>query len=91
MLLVSGIKSKSWSFPGGKMNQDETPAQCAAREVLEEVGYNISNQIKPQNYIEHQKNENQKKSGLFVVTNVPYNTKFHPQTQNEIGVRHIRR
>lgn len=27
-----------WEFPGGKCHDGETPAQCAARECLEEVG-----------------------------------------------------
>jgi 8-oxo-dGTP diphosphatase len=28
----------TWSFPGGHLEWNETPSQCAAREVLEETG-----------------------------------------------------
>ncbi|KAM0747978.1 DCP2-domain-containing protein [Meredithblackwellia eburnea MCA 4105] len=37
VLMVKGYKSgAAWSFPRGKINQDETEAACAVREVQEE-------------------------------------------------------
>ena len=43
MLLVQGFWSKnSWGLPKGKVNEGEDPARCAAREVLEETGFDIS-------------------------------------------------
>src|SRR3989338_1201507 len=41
-LLVKGWHAKSsWSFPKGKINRDETEAECTIREVYEETGYVI--------------------------------------------------
>eukprot|EP00808_Paulinella_micropora_P029809 g34430.t1 len=39
LLIQSNSKSKSWGFPKGKLNHNESNIECAAREVLEEVGY----------------------------------------------------
>ncbi len=33
----------SWSFPGGHLEFNEDPKDCAEREVMEEVGINIKN------------------------------------------------
>lgn len=42
VLLVRGFKpNSSWSFPRGKINENESPRDCAIREVLEETGFNI--------------------------------------------------
>ncbi|CAH7687388.1 Dcp2, box A domain-domain-containing protein [Phakopsora pachyrhizi] len=43
VLLVRGFKShSSWSFPRGKINENELPRDCAVREVLEETGFDIT-------------------------------------------------
>lgn len=39
VLLVKGWKSPTWTFPKGKINQDEAELMCAVREVHEETGY----------------------------------------------------
>lgn len=38
VLLVHHIASGRWQFPGGHVDSDETPAEAAVREVLEETG-----------------------------------------------------
>jgi 8-oxo-dGTP diphosphatase len=35
--------SGTWSFPGGNLEFGESPAECAAREVLEETGLRATN------------------------------------------------
>jgi mRNA-decapping enzyme subunit 2 len=43
VLLVRGFKhNSSWSFPRGKINENELPKDCAIREVREETGFNIA-------------------------------------------------
>lgn len=84
-VLVRGMKaSASWSFPRGKINQDEEDDVCAVREVLEETGFDASKLINPDWYIEQSiRNQNIR---LYVIPGVPFDTHFAPRTRNEIGV-----
>ncbi len=34
-----GVEKTSWEFPGGVIDEGESPAKAAARELLEETGY----------------------------------------------------
>jgi 8-oxo-dGTP diphosphatase len=38
VLLVHHNATDQWLFPGGHVDPDETPGECALREVLEETG-----------------------------------------------------
>jgi 8-oxo-dGTP diphosphatase len=40
-ILVVQDRSDVWNFPGGKKELDETPSECAKREVSEEIGLNV--------------------------------------------------
>ncbi|XP_006814142.1 m7GpppN-mRNA hydrolase-like [Saccoglossus kowalevskii] len=83
VLLVQGYWAKaSWGFPKGKVNKDESEHQCAIREVLEETGFNISNYIDENEYIEERINEQIVR--LYIIPYVPDDTKFQPKTRNEI-------
>ena len=42
-----------WSFPKGKINEFEEPEDCAAREVLEEVGLGIQSLINRNIFFQH--------------------------------------
>ncbi|KAK2718928.1 hypothetical protein QYM36_006069 [Artemia franciscana] len=87
VLLVQGFSSKGWwSFPKGKVNEEEEPVKCAIREIEEEVGFNCEAIIDPNEYIETSLNDHTTR--LYIIPNVPFNTKFQTQTKNEI--RHIR-
>ncbi|XP_046966461.1 m7GpppN-mRNA hydrolase [Vanessa cardui] len=83
VLLVQSYWTKaSWGFPKGKVNEDEEPWKCAAREVLEETGFDISNLINKQDYIEAMIHDQIVR--LYIIANIPRDTKFQPRTRNEI-------
>ncbi|NWS76225.1 DCP2 hydrolase, partial [Crotophaga sulcirostris] len=83
VLLVQGYLAKSgWGFPKGKVNKEEAPHDCAAREVFEETGFDIKDYICKQEYIELRIND--QLARLYIIPGVPKNTKFNPKTRREI-------
>ncbi|KAH0950144.1 hypothetical protein HN011_000550 [Eciton burchellii] len=83
VLLVQSYWAKnSWSFPKGKVNEDEEPLHCAIREVLEETGFDISNLIDKNEYIESVINDQIVR--LYIISGVQKDTKFQPKTRKEI-------
>ncbi|XP_020295379.1 m7GpppN-mRNA hydrolase isoform X2 [Pseudomyrmex gracilis] len=83
VLLVQSYWAKhSWSFPKGKVNEDEEPYLCAIREVLEETGFDISNLIDKNEYIESVINDQVVR--LYIISGVQKDTKFQPKTRKEI-------
>ncbi|XP_055645179.1 m7GpppN-mRNA hydrolase-like, partial [Toxorhynchites rutilus septentrionalis] len=81
VLLVQSYKGK-WGFPQGKAEKEgkEDPFDCAVREVLEEIGYDIRKKASGKFWdvmFTHP-------SRLYLVPDVPYSTNFRPQTRNEI-------
>ena len=64
------------------MNEGEDPARCAVREVLEETGYDISQMISAQKFLETTVND--QLTRLYIIPGVPHLTKFIPRTRNEI-------
>lgn len=65
-LLVRGYrKDAGWGFPRGKLSKDETDAQCAIREVLEETGLDITDSIKENDFIDVQLGD--QSTRLFIV------------------------
>ncbi|KAJ7417685.1 m7GpppN-mRNA hydrolase [Willisornis vidua] len=83
VLLVQGYLAKSgWGFPKGKVNKEEAPHDCAAREVFEETGFDIKDYICKEEYIEQRIND--QLARLYIIPGVPKNTKFNPKTRREI-------
>ena len=65
-IMVKGWKSgSSYGFPKGKINRGEREADCAVREVLEEIGLDISEIVDENAFIELTIGE--QKTTLFIV------------------------
>ncbi|KAL3523469.1 hypothetical protein ACH5RR_016303 [Cinchona calisaya] len=82
-ILVKGWKGSSWSFPRGKKNKDEEDHACAIREVLEETGFDVSELINQEDYIEMI--FGQQRVRLYIVSGVKDDTAFAPLTKKEIS------
>ncbi|XP_020635680.2 m7GpppN-mRNA hydrolase isoform X1 [Pogona vitticeps] len=83
VLLVQGYLAKSgWGFPKGKVNKEEAPHDCAAREVFEETGFDIKDYINKDDYIELRIND--QLARLYIIPGIPKETKFNPKTRREI-------
>ena len=83
VLLVQGFSAKaSWGFPKGKVNQEEPGDECAAREVMEEIGYDITPKLDSEEYLEQIIND--KPVRLYVIHGVEETTKFQTNTRCEI-------
>jgi 8-oxo-dGTP pyrophosphatase MutT (NUDIX family) len=83
LLIQNSVKGKTYySFPKGKVDFGETEEQCAIRETFEETGYDISQSIKKDLYLELKGKTKYMK--FFIIFNVPTNYKFNPISQNEI-------
>ncbi|KAG8877857.1 mRNA-decapping enzyme subunit 2 [Tulasnella sp. 331] len=84
-VLVKGYKSGSpWGFPRGKINENEPLHECAAREVLEETGYNCRDQMREDISITLLGNDHQLVS-LYLVPGVPEDFPFLTRTRKEIS------
>ncbi|KAI3648478.1 hypothetical protein MP228_006332 [Amoeboaphelidium protococcarum] len=85
VLLVKGWGSRgNWTFPKGKINQNESDVDCAVREVMEETGFDIRDRIEEGKFIELVLRGEQRNK-MFVIQNISEATQFCPQTRKEIG------
>lgn len=86
VLMVRGWGSgASWSFPRGKINQNESLVACAIREVREETGFDMTSFVLEDQYIGMRTKDTQQEVYLFTVPRVPETTEFLPQTRQEIS------
>jgi len=85
-VLVKGWKSgSSWSFPRGKIDQDEDDRDCAIREVHEETGFDLTGMVEANDKIDI--NIREQDMRLYIAPGVPEDTEFAPRTRKEISVR----
>ncbi|KZT54402.1 DCP2-domain-containing protein [Calocera cornea HHB12733] len=85
-ILVKGWKSTAaWSFPKGKINQDESRAACAIREVYEETGYDFGAAGLLDKNARTTIEINEQSLTLYFVVGVPDDTVFETQTRKEIS------
>ncbi|KAF9961179.1 mRNA-decapping enzyme subunit 2 [Mortierella alpina] len=83
-ILVKGWTARSgWGFPKGKINKDEPDADCAVREVWEETGFDATNMIKDEDYVEQTIKD--QRIRLYIIKGVSESTVFEPQTRKEIS------
>ncbi|KAK5781703.1 hypothetical protein RI543_000889 [Arxiozyma heterogenica] len=82
ILLVKGTESDSWSFPRGKISKDEDDEQCCIREVKEEIGFDLTDYIDENQFIE--RNISAKNYKIYLIKDVPEDFFFQPQVRNEI-------
>ncbi|VDQ13143.1 unnamed protein product [Trichobilharzia regenti] len=77
-----GFYGNRWSLPGGKVNQNESLVDCAAREVMEETGLDLGNRISPSLYIDRHIGGTLRRA--FIVEGLPRTSRLKPGTKNEI-------
>eukprot|EP00727_Mastigamoeba_balamuthi_P007347 m51a1_g3232 putative m7 -mrna hydrolase isoform x2 (375) ;mRNA; f:107285-108943 len=84
VLLVKG-NGRSWGFPKGKVNQAESPADCAAREALEETGYDVTPALRPELFLESSSpGGNPGGARLYICTGTNEAFAFAPRVRGEI-------
>ena len=88
VVLVKGWKKgSSWSFPRGKIDQDELDLTCAVREVYEETGYDLREAglvgAEEEKSIEVQIRGQDIK--MYVFRGIPMDIAFEPKTRKEIS------
>lgn len=99
VVLVQGWKGHRWSFPRGKINQNESDLDCALREAWEETGVDLrkAGLVLSDDQMEACRLEKTIKEKdidgmpkdqnltFYIFRGVPEDTKFSPQMQQEIG------
>lgn len=84
VLLVQGFNNDQWTFPGGKINQNETASSAAIREVMEETGLDIEHRLNDSLFLKACTRETQRRA--YIIEGFPRLNRLEPSTRNEIEV-----
>ncbi|KAI9742108.1 MAG: mRNA-decapping enzyme subunit 2 [Cirrosporium novae-zelandiae] len=89
VVLVKGWKKNAcWSFPRGKINDQEADIDCAIREVYEETGYDIKEArliVDEDNIKSIEFSMREQHMRLYVFRGVPLDAHFEAKTRKEIS------
>lgn len=81
VLLVTNFNGRAYSFPKGKINEGEGDEACAIREVLEEVGFDISDMVNSEDFLEIEDGHMR----LYIVSGASEDFEYLTRTKGEIG------
>lgn len=74
-----------WGFPKGKLAKGETELECAIREVLEEIGFDMTPYVDPSSTFSIDSFAGGRYCKIFVVPNISMGTVFVTKTRKEIS------
>lgn len=74
-----------WGFPKGKLAKGETELDCAVREVLEEIGFDLTPYVDPSSTFAIDSFAGGRYCKIFVVPNISMDTVFMTKTRKEIS------
>lgn len=74
-----------WEFPGGKIDEGETPEECVRREVKEEFDVEITN-VQPHGVFQHTYEDGKRYNFFTFYCEIPINIRSFPTHQEVVYV-----
>merc|ERR1719183_353345 len=84
-LMVQPWKGDKWTYPRGKINEDESEIECAVREVWEETGLDITGLVDEHAFVQADVYGSGVQVKLFVVPGIAEEVPCAPNTRKEIS------
>ena len=89
ILLVKHVKSGYWSLPKGHMENGETEAQTAAREILEETGVDVFVDTGFREVVTYSLRRDTMKTVVYFVARAKKNSGLVPQREEISEIRWV--